>query len=135
MGMRRAIGVVGIGVVGAAVTGVIQGGAAGAAVPFADPKYGLFFGLVLNHDETVALSRSSIPKQFDGMYRSGARVAILDSDSAETAEHPPTLGLPKESLPELVDAAAAAPDGMFGFTVVSPLVNEGRVFRVIAVVE
>ncbi|WP_194817022.1 hypothetical protein [Nocardia sp. XZ_19_385] len=135
MGMRRAFALVGLTVLGATLTGTIQAGSATAAVPFADPKYGLFFGLILNHDETVALSNSQLPNQLDGMYMSGARVALLDVDAAETDEHTPTLALPEDSLPEVVRAAAATPAGMFGFTIVNPMLNEGRLVRVIAIVE
>ncbi|MEV6274325.1 hypothetical protein [Nocardia sp. NPDC051832] len=135
MGMRRAFGLVGLAVLGTALAGTVQAGTAGAAVPFADPKYGLFFGLILNHDETVALSHSQVPKQLNEMYMSGARVALLDADLDENGEQQPTLRLPEDSLPEVVRAAAATPEGMFGFTVVNPMLNEGRLVRVIAIVD
>ncbi|MEV0250220.1 hypothetical protein AB0H76_26730 [Nocardia sp. NPDC050712] len=134
MSMRRVCVLAGVAAVGFTVAGA---GSAAAAVPFTDPRYGLYFGLILNHDETVALSNSSLPEDWDDEYRAGARVAILDSSVAESDEDapPPQLTIPESSLPEVVDGAAAAPNGMFGFTVVNPMLNEGRLVRVIALVE
>ncbi|MEU8897733.1 hypothetical protein [Nocardia sp. NPDC048505] len=133
--MRRAFALVGFVVLGVVVSGLINTGTAAAAVPFTDPRYGVYFGLLLNHEETVALSNSQLPKQLNDTYMSGARVAILDVDAAEHDENVPMMGLPRESLPEVVRAAAATPAGMFGFTVVNPMLNDGRVLRVIAIVE
>ncbi|WP_194817021.1 hypothetical protein [Nocardia sp. XZ_19_385] len=127
MGMRRAFATVGLAVAGAAVAGMMQAGSAAAVEPVVDPARGLYFGVVLNEQETVALSNSPLPAMLDGVYMSSATIRILGESYLDEDDENVYA-----DLPEVVDTAAAL-DGIVGFALVDPAGNGGRPLRVVAV--
>ncbi|MFJ9362946.1 hypothetical protein ACIRRA_00795 [Nocardia sp. NPDC101769] len=127
MRIRTAVATVGIALAGAALATTASAGSAAAFTPYINPGGGIYVGVDLDHDETVALSNTWIPAAIDQINRANNRIAL----DPYYSEIPMVDGKMYGNLTQVVGEAADTPGGQVGLALVDPAVHHGGNFLLI----
>ncbi|WP_157513910.1 hypothetical protein [Nocardia concava] len=127
MRIRTAVATVGIALAGAAVAATASAGSAAAFTPIINPGGGIYVGVELNHDETVALADSWIPAAITQINQAHNRIA-LDPYFSEMGLGD---GMVYPTMSATVGEAADTPGGQISLAVVDPAVFRGGNFLLV----
>ncbi|WP_433670609.1 hypothetical protein ACQP06_04165 [Nocardia sp. CA-136227] len=125
MRIRNAVATVGIALAGAAAA-TASAGSAAAFTPYSNPGEGIFLGVDLTHDETVALSNSWIPAAITQI-NGGHNMIAPDPTYSDLVVD----GRPHGSMTQVVGEAADVPGGQVGLYLVDPARFRGGNFLLI----
>ncbi|GAB0102613.1 hypothetical protein JMUB6875_15820 [Nocardia sp. JMUB6875] len=127
MRIRTAVATVGIALAGAAAATTASAGSAAAFTPYINPGDGILVVVDLNHDETVALSRSWIPAAITQINQAHNRIALDPYFSGMGLGD----GMVYPTMSSTVGEAADTPGGQVSLALVDPAKFRGGNFLLV----